>query len=58
MGYTVVRVLLRDGRRFEQAVIDSGWLAGIRGLPDIPFSEDEVVEIIATHQKWDWKETP
>jgi hypothetical protein len=32
MGYTVVSVTLRDARHFDQAVVDSGYLARIRGL--------------------------
>jgi hypothetical protein len=51
MGYTVVAVTLNDGRKFDQAVIDSGYISRIRGLPDIPFTEDDVASIIATHEK-------
>ena len=58
MGYTVVRVALRDGRAFNQAVVDSGVLNRVRGLTDIPFTEDDITEIVATHQKWDWNEIP
>ena len=58
MGYTIVRVVLPDGRKFEQAVIDSGWLARVRGLSDVPFSEGEISEIIPTHEKRDWQESP
>jgi hypothetical protein len=58
MGYCVVRVSLRDGRQFEQAGIDSGWLTRVRGLSDVPFSEEDIAEITANHQKWNWKELP
>ncbi|HEY3778161.1 MAG TPA: hypothetical protein VGL35_08880 [Rhizomicrobium sp.] len=58
MDYTIVRIVLNDGRRFDQAMIDSGRLVRIRGLPCIPFSEEEVVEIAATHEKWKWNEKP
>ena len=58
MGYTVASVTLRDGCTFDQVVIDSGWLARVRGLPDIPFSEADIAAIKANHQKWDWDEKP
>jgi hypothetical protein len=58
MGYTVVSVTLNDGRIYEQALIDSGCLSRVRGLPTVPFAENDITDIKATHAKWDWKETP
>ena len=58
MGYSVVRVVLRDGRQFEQAVIDSGWLIRVRGLPDVPLREEDIIDLAANHRRWDWRETP
>jgi hypothetical protein len=58
MGYTVVRVALRDGRTFRQVLIDSGVASRVRGLPDVPFTEDDISELEATHEKWDWAEMP
>jgi hypothetical protein len=58
MGYVVASVTLKDGRRFDQVVIDSGWLAGVRGLPDIPFRESDVAAIQATHDRWNWRDEP
>jgi hypothetical protein len=55
MGYQVVAVTLNDGRVFPQAVVDSGYLARIRGLKQIPFTDDAIAEINVTHEKWDWK---
>jgi hypothetical protein len=57
MGYTVVSLVLRDGRRFDQAIIDSGWLSRVRGLADIPFTEEDITDITPNHEKWDWSET-
>ncbi|MHB8423847.1 MAG: hypothetical protein ACYDB9_01650 [Gammaproteobacteria bacterium] len=54
MGYTVVSVTLQDGRKFEQVIIDSGYLHTIRGLPDVPFAEDDIIDITANHRKWNW----
>jgi hypothetical protein len=59
MGYTIVSITLKDGRRrFNQAIINSGYLTRVRGLPNVPFSEDDIAEIKATHDKWDWTEKP
>ena len=58
MGYTVVSIVLKDGRKYPQAIIDSGVLTRVRGLPDVPFSEADIAEIVQTNEKWDWRERP
>lgn len=52
MGYQVATVYLKDGRRFEQVMIDSGQITSIKGDSNIPFSESEIEEIAVTHDKW------
>jgi len=39
-------------------VIDSGYLTRVRGLIDVPFAEEDIIEIVANHEKWDWRESP
>ena len=56
MGYTVVRVTLTDGRRFDQVIVDSGYLGRVRGMPNVPFSESDIAETTATHEKWNLAE--
>ena len=58
MGSVVVCVALRDGRNYPQVLIDSGYLSRVRGLPNVPFAEDDVVEIKQADAKWNWDETP
>lgn len=59
MGYQVATIVLKTGARYNQVVIDSGCITRIRGMADIPFREDEIAEIIVTHDKWDFsKEDP
>ncbi len=41
MGYYVVSVILQDGRKFNQVVIDSGYITKVRGYKDIPFQESD-----------------
>ena len=54
MGYQIATVVLKNGRRFDQVVIVEGLITKIRGRQGIPFTEDEIAEIILTHDKWDW----
>lgn len=55
MGYHVATIVLKNGTRHKQAVIDSGFITKIRRLPDIPFVEDDIEDIIVTHDKWDFR---
>ena len=54
MDYQITSVLLKDGRRFDQVVIVGGHITQIRGINGIPFSADEIAEIVVTHDKWDF----
>lgn len=54
MGYQVVSVVLKDGKRFEQVAVVEGRITEIRGRKDIPFIEDEIAEIVVTHDKWNF----
>jgi len=56
MGYFVVDAILKDGRKFKQVVVDSGYVALVRGYgPEIPFTESEIDHFVVTHEKWDWR---
>lgn len=52
MGYQVATVLLKDGRRFDHAVIVGGTIGQIKDVEGIPFTEDQIETIIFTHDKW------
>jgi hypothetical protein len=55
MGYQVVSIILKDDKKYDQVVIIQGQLiAEIRGMKDIPFVEDDIAQIIVTHDKWDF----
>ena len=54
MGYQVVTVILKDGRRFDQVVAIQGAIAEVRGRDDIPFREEDISELIVTHDKWNF----
>jgi hypothetical protein len=52
MGYQVASIALKDGRRFDQVVIVEGNISQIKGMKVIPFSGEEIQDIIVTHDKW------
>lgn len=51
MGYQIATVVLRDGTQIDQVTIVGGIVTEIAGNKEIPFSEDEIVEIRVTHGK-------
>jgi len=51
MGYQVASVYLRDGRRFEKAIIVGGQITSIGDDPSIPFTESDIAHIVVTHNK-------
>ena len=58
MGYQIVTVRLRDGRKYKQTIVDSGYITRVRGMDHIPFTDEDIVEIIVTHDKWDFRTEP
>jgi len=54
MGYHVVSVVLKDGKRFDQVVVDQGYITQIRHYPSIPFTEEDIKDIVVTHDKWNF----
>ena len=48
MGYQIATVVLSDGRRFDDVLIQEGLITRIKGLTEIPFTESEIVDIIVT----------
>ena len=49
MGYQKVSVLLKNGRRYERVLVVDGVISSIEGNRTIPFSEDEIENIVVTH---------
>lgn len=48
MGYQIATVILSDGRRFKDVLIQAGVIARIKGLTVIPFGEAEIADIVVT----------
>jgi hypothetical protein len=58
MGYQTGKVLLRDGRRFEDVLFVQGsWVTEVRGYEQVPFDPADIESIEVTHAKWKWKTT-
>ncbi|MGH2644691.1 MAG: hypothetical protein ACRDE2_12130 [Chitinophagaceae bacterium] len=53
MGYQVASIILKDGKRYDQAVIVGGVITKIHNMASIPFKEEDIKEILVTHEKWD-----
>jgi hypothetical protein len=54
MGYQIASIVLRDGTRYDQAIIEAGCIIRIRNHDKIPFKEEDIAQIIVTHDKWDF----
>jgi hypothetical protein len=49
MGYQVVSIHLRDGRRFDGVTITGGVISRVPGELHIPFGEEDIERIVVTH---------
>jgi hypothetical protein len=47
LGYHIVSVSLRDGRRFDQGVASEGC--------EVPFQQDEVASVRVNHRRWNFR---
>ena len=55
MDYCVASVILKNGTRYNQVlIVHCTLLTQIRTYFEIPFREEDIAEIIVTHDKWDW----
>lgn len=51
MGYQVVSVQLKDGRKFRQVVAQDGFFTQVRGYRDMPFTDPEDVAAVEVNHK-------
>jgi hypothetical protein len=58
MGYQVVSIILKDGTTFDQVVVVEGRITQIRGRNDVPFVEDQIAQVVLTHDKWNFSAEP
>jgi len=52
LGYQVVSVMLKDGRRFDQVVTSEGCIIEVRGYAEVPFTCHEVASQTVNHRNW------
>ena len=48
MGYQIVSIILFNGTRYNQVVIDSGFITRIGNSTEIPFKEEDILQILVT----------
>ncbi|HEX9470042.1 MAG TPA: hypothetical protein VF957_10920, partial [Bradyrhizobium sp.] len=53
MGYWVVTAVLKDGRRYDQVVVNSGFVTRVKGHRTFR-SRNAKLTILVTHEKWDF----
>jgi hypothetical protein len=51
MGYQVVTVVLKDGRKFARVVAVEGRLSDREGVWVPPFDESEISDLVVTHDR-------
>jgi len=56
IGYQVIAVELKDGRRFEQVATSEGCIIEVRGFKEIPFSPEDVAAIKLNHKRWNFRD--
>jgi hypothetical protein len=56
IGYKVVSVKLKDGRRFEQVVVSECCIIEVRGYEEIPFAPDDVAFVSVNHKRWNFRD--
>jgi len=56
IGYQIVSVELKDGRRFDQVIASEGCIIQVRGYDDIPFAPHEVAFVAVSHRDWNFRE--
>jgi hypothetical protein len=55
MGYQVVAITLRDGRRIEDVAIVGDIIGEVREHEDIPFEPEDIVGVELTHRRWQFR---
>ena len=55
LGYQVVSVMLKDGRRFDQVVTSEGCIIQVRGHAEVPFTCHEVASLTVNHRHWNFR---
>lgn len=56
MDYQVVTVVLHDGRGFPRTIVEGACcISAINGVEGVPFREEDIEDIVVTHDKWDWR---
>ena len=56
MGYQVVSLRLKDGREFDQVVVQDGNFTQVRGFKELPFTQSDAIDSVTlTHKRWNFR---
>jgi len=55
IGYQVISVELRDGRRFDQVLASEGCIIEVRGHREIPFGPNDLASVRVNHKRWNFR---
>jgi hypothetical protein len=55
MGYQVVAVTLKSGKKFDHVVTSEGHVIQVRGHKDVPFNSEEVAAVDINHKPWNFR---
>jgi hypothetical protein len=58
MGYQVVAVTLKNGKKFDQVVTSEGHVIQVRGHKDVPFNSEEVAAVAISPKPWNFRAQP
>jgi len=56
IGYQVISVELKNGKRFDQVIASEGCVIEVRGYEEIPFAPEEVAAVIVNHKRWNFRD--
>jgi hypothetical protein len=56
IGYYMVSVVLKDGRRFDQVVVSECCIIEVRGYAEIPFAPEDVAFVSVNHKRWNFRD--
>jgi hypothetical protein len=56
MGYQVVAVTLKDGKKIEDvAIVECSIIGEVRGFEGVPFEPSDITSVELTHRKWKFR---
>jgi hypothetical protein len=55
LGYQFVWVELKDGRRFDPAIVSEDCIIAVKGYKDVPFTAEDVASVTLSEKRWNFR---